>query len=68
MGDKLNRQDCLRILSEKYDELKNSAAERYPKKSDFSEAQVVAIKSFLGPWPRALEAAGIKPTKNQERT
>ena len=35
---------------------------RYPKRSDFLEHEVVAIKAFLGPWPRALELAGIKTT------
>ena len=41
--------------------------DRYPKRADFEEAQVVAIKAFLGPWPRALEAAGIKPPRNGDR-
>ena len=35
--------------------------QRYPKRSDFSVEQVVAIKAHLGPWPRALEAAALKP-------
>lgn len=34
-----------------------------PKKSDFDEATRARIKSFLGPWPRALEAAGLKKPK-----
>lgn len=33
---------------------------RLPKKSDFDVETVNGIKSFFGPWPRALEAAGIK--------
>ena len=52
---KLNRVDCLRLLQEKYEEVG-----RYPKRADFSEQEVVAIKAFLGPWPRALEKAGVK--------
>ena len=27
----------------------------------------MAIKAFLGPWPRALEAAGIKPPRDDDR-
>ena len=31
-----------------------------PKKDDFVVVTVSRIKAFLGPWPRALEAAGLK--------
>lgn len=41
--------------------------ERYPRRSDFTDREVVAIKAFLGPWPRALEAAGIKPPRDDDR-
>ena len=33
---------------------------RLPKKSDFDVVTLSRIKAFLGPWPRALEAAGLK--------
>lgn len=33
---------------------------RLPKKEDFDETTRSRIKAFLGPWPRALEAAGLK--------
>ena len=33
-----------------------------PKKADFDDATRARIKTFLGPWPRALEQAGLKPT------
>lgn len=33
---------------------------RPPKKADFDDATRARIKAFLGPWPRALEAAGLK--------
>lgn len=33
---------------------------RAPKRSDFSGSEVCLIKQKLGPWPRALEAAGLK--------
>lgn len=36
---------------------------RIPKKDDFDEATRSRIKAFLGPWPRALEAAGLKAAK-----
>ena len=34
---------------------------RLPRKRDFSSYQICFIKHNLGPWPRALEAAGLKP-------
>lgn len=42
---------------------KNKALGRLPKKEDFDEATRSRIKAFLGPWPRALEAAGLKQAK-----
>lgn len=38
---------------------------RLPKKDDFDEISVSKIKGVLGPWPRALEAAGLKEPKNK---
>lgn len=43
------------LLRQKYKELG-----RMPRKNDFDEPTRSRIKAFLGPWPRALEAAGIK--------
>lgn len=40
---------------------------RFPKKSDFSEQDVARIKALFGPWPRALEAAGLIESKEEER-
>ena len=37
---------------------------RLPKKDDFDEPTRSRIKAYLGPWPRALEAAGLKAVKN----
>ena len=43
---------------------KAKALGRPPQKADFDDAQRARIKTFLGPWPRALEAAGLKePSK-----
>ncbi len=41
---------------------------RLPKKDDFDEATRSRIKAFLGPWPRALEAAGLKEEKQKKET
>ena len=49
------RDDALLLLKSKAEELG-----RLPKRADFAEAELVAIKAFLGPMPRALEAAGPK--------
>lgn len=40
---------------------------RLPQKSDFNEYDVMRIKGFFGPWPWALEEAGLKPAKKQQR-
>lgn len=49
---------AIALLREKHEELG-----RLPKKEDFSGENVSRIKSKLGPWPRALEAAGLKGRK-----
>ena len=69
MSDKkYNKEDCLILLQNKYRELQAEGFDRYPKRSDFEDREVVAIKAFLGPWPRALEAAGIKPPRDEDRS
>lgn len=50
-----NDVEAIRLLTEKSNELK-----RLPKKQDFEVGLVGAIKARLGPWPRALEKAGLK--------
>lgn len=55
---------------EYYLELLRAVAEkeqRLPKKSDFSSDDVNRIKGFFGPWPWALEAAGLKESKQLQR-
>lgn len=49
------RQWAAELLRQKAGELG-----RLPKKEDFDEVTRSRIKAFLGPWPRALEAAGLK--------
>ena len=64
---KLTKEDCVRMLCKKYEILQKNGENRYPKRADFTEREVVAIKAFLGPWPRALECAGIKEAKVNEK-
>lgn len=51
------------------DQLRRKSAElgRLPKKDDFDEKTRARIKAQLGPWPRALEAAGLKPPPAKKR-
>ena len=44
---------------------KNDELGRLPKKTDFDVATLSRIKAFLGPWPRALETAGLKEAKKK---
>lgn len=55
---------------EYYIELLQRVAEkegRLPRKSDFSNDDVNRIKGFFGPWPWALEAAGLKESTQEAR-
>ena len=38
---------------------------RPPIKAEFDDATRARIKAFLGPWPRALEAASLKEPKKK---
>ena len=51
------------LLRKKYAELG-----RLPTKKDFDDVACSQIKAFLGPWPRALESAGLKPPKEKKPT
>ncbi|MBQ9551650.1 MAG: hypothetical protein IJU96_02695 [Clostridia bacterium] len=61
----MTKEDCIALLQEKYALLRAQGCERYPQRSDFTNEEVVAVKAHLGPWPRALEAAEIKPPKEK---
>ena len=50
-------RDCLKRKSEELG--------RRPKKEDFDGPTRSRIKAFLGPWPRALEEAGLKEKKKK---
>ncbi len=59
---KYTKEKCIQLLKEKFETLNS-----LPKKTDFSQEEVMAIKAFLGPWPRALETAGLKPPRDNSR-
>lgn len=65
--NKYSKESVIQLLKDKYNNLAAQNTPRYPMRSDFSDEEVVAIKAFLGPWPRALEAAGIKPPRDGDR-
>ena len=50
------------LLRQKYLELG-----KLPTKKDFDSATCAQIKAYLGPWPRALESAGLKPPKENNQ-
>lgn len=54
------REACIELLLRQQAALQKAGENRYPQRGDFSPEIVCAIKAQLGPWPRALEAAGIK--------
>ena len=65
--EKYTKEDAISILREKSRELHERGEERFPRRGDFDDAEVMAIKSHLGPWPRALEAAGLKEPRSFDR-
>ena len=48
-------------------QLRQKAVElgKLPRKADFVDVDRIRIKVALGPWPRALEAAGLKKPKTK---
>ena len=56
----LEQTECVAMLIARAGELG-----RLPKKSDMVEEHMWRIKRSLGPWPRALEKAGLKPASNK---
>ena len=64
---KYSSDDAVRLLAEKQAELNSAGITRYPRRSDFTEPEAAAVKAFLGPWPRALEKAGLKPPRSDDR-
>ena len=66
-GKKYTGEDCVQLLLSKRQELLEQGIDRLPQRSDFENEEVVAIKAFLGPWPRALEKAGLKEPQSIDR-
>ena len=62
--EKFTKESCIALLQRMQESI---IEDRYPKRADFSEEEVEAIKAHLGPWPRALEAAGLKPPREDDR-
>lgn len=60
MTDEQKKTWAIRRLQSKACELG-----RPPIKADFDDATRARIKTFLGPWPRALEAAGLKEPRKK---
>ena len=59
-----SKEDAISLLKNKSEELLRAGEQRFPRRSDFCEEEINAIKSYLGPWPRALEAAALKPPRS----
>ena len=64
---KYTRESCIALLRDKQEELHRNGLIRFPQRSDFTDYEVMSIKAFLGPWPRALEAAGLKEPRSDDR-
>ena len=67
MEKKLTADDCIELLRRRQSELNDAGETRFPKRADFTDREVMAIKAFFGPWGRALEAAGLKSPRPDDR-
>ena len=65
--ERYTKEKAILLLREKAEQLAEQNEERFPKRADFSDEEVNAIKAFLGPWPRALESAGLKEKRTNDR-
>lgn len=61
-----NTDDQRRIWSIQQLRKKADEVGRLPTKADFEPIDKIRIKTALGPWPRALEAAGLKEPKEKK--
>ena len=60
MSEAQHREWAIGQLRQKAEELG-----KLPRKADFVDVDCIRIKAALGPWPRALEAAGLKIPKTE---
>ncbi len=58
------KRHALTLLTDMQETLHAAGLDRLPQKSDFTPDQLVQIKAHLGPFPRALEAAGLKEPRD----
>lgn len=65
--EKYSEEDAITLLRDMAQTLSERGETRYPRRTDFSAREVEAIKARLGPWPRALEEAGLKPPRSFDR-
>ena len=64
---KYDKNICVTLLRERQDSLTAQGLHRFVQRGDFVENEIVAIKAYLGPWPRALEIAGIKALRPDDQ-
>ena len=55
-----------RVWAENLLRQKQQELGRTPTKKDFDDVACSQIKAYLGPWPRALESAGLKVPKENK--
>ena len=67
MANQAKRAEAILLLQQMQRTLTDAGEDRYPRRGDFPQEQAAAIKAQLGPWPRALEAAGLKPERTDTR-
>ena len=65
--ERYTKEKAIELLQQKAKLIAETGESRFPKRSDFSDEEVNAIKAFLGPWPRALETAGLKEKRSTDR-
>lgn len=65
MTGEQGRAAAIAMLCEMQENLHAQGLSRLPQRSDFTPEQIVQIKAHLGPFPRALEAAGLKPPRDE---
>lgn len=65
--ERYTKEKAILMLREMARQLAEKGKTRFPKRSDFSDEEVNAIKAFLGSWPRALETAGLKEKRTDDR-
>lgn len=59
--EKNGKETAVRMLCDMQTMLRKSGIDRLPQRKDFSDSEIMYIKAHLGAFPRALEAAGLKP-------